>query len=99
MSGRLYIKNFLTCNRCSTSVITGKPSTVDPAWNSAHLYNSMQSEERSFRNVNGVSLDEKLNISWAVPVREEIVSGEGRCDFCNSYCDKNRTTVSMVVVF
>lgn len=98
MSGRLYIKNFTTCILCSSSVITGKPSTVDPVWNSAHLFNSLESEERSFRNVNGVSLTEKLNISWAVPAKNEIVQGEGRCDFCNAYCEKVRTIVSMVVV-
>ncbi|HCL5581110.1 TPA: hypothetical protein N2N40_002538 [Citrobacter freundii] len=98
MSGRLFIKNFGTCIRCSSSVVTGKPSSVDPAWNSAHLYDAMKSEERSFRNIHSVSMDEKLNISWAVPVVDEIVQGEGRCEFCNSYCEKTRTIVSMVVV-
>ncbi|EIZ1085891.1 hypothetical protein MPI44_004439 [Klebsiella oxytoca] len=98
MSGRLFIKNFATCIRCSSSVVTGKPSSVDPAWNSAHLYDAMKSEERSFRNIHSVSMDEKLNISWAVPVVDEIVQGEGRCEFCNSYCEKTRTIVSMVVV-
>ncbi|WP_243211185.1 hypothetical protein JQ760_027890 (plasmid) [Klebsiella pneumoniae] len=98
MSGRLFIKNFATCIRCSSSVVTGKPSSVDPAWNSAHLYDAMKSEERSFRNIHSVSMDEKLNISWAVPVIDEIVHGEGRCEFCNSYCEKTRTIVSMVVV-
>ncbi|HIG0873036.1 hypothetical protein ELI93_16885 [Klebsiella pneumoniae] len=98
MSGRLFIKNFATCIRCSSSVVTGKPSAVDPAWNSAHLYDAMKSEERSFRNMHSVSMDEKLNISWAVPVTDEIVHGEGRCEFCHSYCEKTRTIVSMVVV-
>lgn len=98
MSGRLFIKNFATCSRCSSSVITGKPSAVDPVWNSAHLYNAMDSEEHSFRNIHSVPMDEKLNISWGVPAVDEIVRGEGRCEFCNSYCEKTRTIVSMVVV-
>lgn len=98
MSGRLYTKNFLTCIRCSSSIITGKPSNIDPAWNSAHLYNSMKAEEQSFRNLNGIASANPLNISWAVPVKDEIVRGEGRCEFCHSYCDVSRTIVSMIVV-
>lgn len=98
MSGRLHIKNFSTCTRCSSSIITGKPSTVDPTWNSAHLYDSMKSEELSFRNIHSVPTDDKLSILWAVPFSNEIVPGEGRCDFCRNYCDKKRTVISMVVV-
>lgn len=98
MSGRLHIKNFKTCIRCSSSIITGKPSIVDPAWNSAHLYNSLESEEQSFRDMHCVPRSERLNISWAVPVTDEIVKGEGRCEFCNSYCEKIRTIVSMIVI-
>ena len=98
MSGRLHVKNFSTCKLCSSSIISGKPSSVDPAWNSAHLYDAMKSEEHSFRNIHSVSMRDKLNISWAVPVVDEIVRGEGRCEFCQSYCEKTRTIVSMVVV-
>lgn len=98
MSGRLHLKEFATCTRCSTSVITGKPNASDPTWNSAHLYDALKSEERSFRNIHSVSLDEKLNISWGVPVTGEIIDGEGRCEFCHSYCEKKRIKVTMVVV-
>ncbi len=98
VSGRLYIKTFATCIRCSTSVINGKPMPIQQSWNSAHLYNAIESEEQSFKNVNSVPMFEPINISWAVPATDEVIKGEGHCEFCHTLCPTSRTKVCMVII-
>lgn len=97
MSGRLHIKNFRSCLRCSTSILNGKPYNFDPQWNSAHLYSAMAAEEQSFKVIHGFDLKDELNISWGIP-KEEVVKGSGRCEFCEAYCSAERFIVSMVAI-